>query len=87
MRPFLERLTEKPLLADGAMGTLLHARGVPVNACFEQLNMTRPALVTEIHRAYLNAGAEMIETNTFGANRYRLAEYGLETRVAQFIRA
>ena len=88
MKRFFERLHEnRPLLADGAMGTLLHARGVPLDDCFERLNLTRPALLAEIHRAYINAGAEMIETNTFGANRLKLAEYGLEDQLEAINRA
>lgn len=88
MKPFLERLREgRPLLADGAMGTLLHARGVPMEDSFERLNLTRPTLLSEIHRAYIDAGSEMIETNTFGANRLKLAEYGLEDQLEAINRA
>jgi methionine synthase / methylenetetrahydrofolate reductase (NADH) len=76
--PLLERLARGPLLADGAMGTLLYGRGVPFDQCFDQLNVTRPALVESVHREYLDAGAELIETNTFGANAARLAVHGLE---------
>ena len=76
-----------PLLTDGAMGTMLHARGVPFGACFDVLNLTKPALVADIHRAYIDAGAQIILTNTFGANRYKLAEHGLEARVADVNRA
>ena len=71
----------EPLLADGAMGTLLHARGVPIDACFDELNLTRPDLVAEIHREYIEAGARLIETNTFGANPFKLAAHGLETKL------
>src|SRR5690606_35004446 len=85
---FRERLDQgSAILADGAMGTLLHARGVPIEACFDELNLSSPALVLGIHTAYLDAGAEVIETNTFGANRFKLAEYGLEDRVAEINRA
>ncbi len=80
--PFLERLADRrPLLADGAMGTMLHTRGAPADSNFEQLNLTRPELVAGLHRAYIEAGAELIETNTFGANRYKLAESGLDDQV------
>jgi len=79
--PFLERLRRGPLLGDGAMGTQLHARGVSFERCFDELNLTEPRIVEEIHRAYISAGAELIETNTFGANRIKLARHGLETRV------
>jgi methionine synthase / methylenetetrahydrofolate reductase(NADPH) len=83
--PFLERIAqaEKPILADGAMGTLLHGRGVAIDTCFEQLNLTRPELIADVHRAYIQAGAELVETNTFGANRFKLTEYGLETQVRE----
>ncbi|TMD64474.1 MAG: bifunctional homocysteine S-methyltransferase/methylenetetrahydrofolate reductase [Chloroflexi bacterium] len=79
--PFLERLAQGPLLGDGAMGTQLHARGVSFERSFDELNLTEPKIVEEIHRAYISAGAELIETNTFGANRIKLARHGLETRV------
>ncbi len=85
--PFRERLAQGVILADGAMGTLLHASGVPVEACFDELNLSKPALVFGIHRQYLEAGAEVIETNTFGANRFKLAEHGLESRLAEINRA
>ncbi|MCK5318861.1 MAG: homocysteine S-methyltransferase family protein, partial [Anaerolineales bacterium] len=72
-----------PILADGAMGTMLHARGISFNVCFDDLNLSQPTLVADIHRAYLDAGAQIIETNSFGANRYKLAEHGLERRVGE----
>ncbi len=61
-----------PTLCDGAMGTMLYARGVFINRCFDELNLTDPQMVREIHEEYLLAGAELIETNTFGANAARL---------------
>src|SRR3954447_8836745 len=80
--PFLERLaTGAPILFDGAMGTQLYARGVPYERCFDELNLLQPDLVQAVHRAYIAAGAEVIETNTFAANRIALAAYGLERRV------
>ena len=80
---FLERLKQvEPILGDGAMGTLLHQHGVPINTCFDELNLTHPEQVERIHRDYLEAGAELIETNTFGANRYKLAKHGLADKVA-----
>ena len=72
----LERLARGPLLADGAMGTLLNQRGVEFESCFDELNLSRPGLIESIHREYLAAGAELIETNTFGANAVRLAVIG-----------
>jgi homocysteine S-methyltransferase len=86
--PFLERLKhEKPLLADGAMGTMLHQGGTSFSACFDELNLSHPEQVARVHRAYIEAGAELIETNTFGANRYKLAKHGLENQVAEINRA
>jgi homocysteine S-methyltransferase len=79
--PFLQRLKRGPLLGDGAMGTQLHLRGVGFERSFDELNLTEPKIVEEIHRAYISAGAELIETNTFGANRIKLARHGLEARV------
>ena len=78
---FLRRLQQRPLLLDGAMGTLLHARGIPLDVCFDAVNRDNPAVVADIHRAYIDAGADIIETNTFGANRFKLAEYGLQNEV------
>ncbi len=74
--PFLERLARGPIVADGAMGTELYARGVGFEHCFDELNLSRPALVEAVHREYLAAGAELIETHTFGANAVRLAAHG-----------
>src|SRR5215471_21225908 len=80
--PFSRRLREgAPLLCDGAMGTLLYARGVTVDACFDVLNLSQPALVQSIHADYMSAGADCVETNTFGANRFKLASHGLESQV------
>ncbi|MEN8172900.1 MAG: bifunctional homocysteine S-methyltransferase/methylenetetrahydrofolate reductase [Chloroflexota bacterium] len=86
---FLTRLEslERPLLADGAMGTLLHARGAAFECSLDALNIKDPGLVAELHRAYIEAGAQVIYTNTFGANRYKLAEHGLEDQVAEINRA
>src|ERR1700738_1372386 len=79
---FLDRLaTGSPILFDGGMGTQLYAQGVPYERCFDELNLLQPDLVQVVHRAYIAAGAEVIETNTFAANRVRLAAYGLERRV------
>jgi methionine synthase I (cobalamin-dependent)/5,10-methylenetetrahydrofolate reductase len=78
--PLLERLARGPLLADGAMGTLLYQRGVGFEHAFDELNLSNPALVESVHRDYLAAGAELIETNTFGANAVRLAAHGLDSQ-------
>lgn len=80
-RSFREILGERIVLADGAMGTLLYTKGVFINTCFDELNLTRPSLVQDVHEEYLRVGSEVIETNTFGANRYKLAAFGLEDRV------
>lgn len=78
-----DHLTRSPLLADGAMGTLLHTRGIAFDQCFDELNLTQPATVAEIHRAYIDAGAQLIVTNTFGSNRYKLSDHALEARVGE----
>src|SRR5918995_5834872 len=65
-------------LLDGAMGTMLYSRGVFVNACYDELSLTQPALVQEVHEAYVQAGAEILETNTFGANPVKLSSHGLD---------
>lgn len=79
--PFLDRLRDGPLLLDGAMGTMLYAGGAALDECFDALNLTHPERVAEIHRAYIRAGADIIETNTFGANRAKLEAFGLEGQV------
>src|SRR5207237_3752602 len=73
---FLERVQRGPLLCDGAMGTLLYAKGIFINRCYDELNLSQPELIRGIHQEYLQAGAEVIETNTFGANSFRLARHG-----------
>src|ERR1700730_11510584 len=77
----LEQLQQRPLLCDGAMGTLLYARGVTYEECFDALNLTQPERIQGIHREYINAGAQIIETNTFGANRAKLEAYNLQDQV------
>ena len=82
--PFLERLKEgKPLIADGAMGTLLHERGISFEKCFDELNLIDPGVVGDIHRVYIDAGAQLILTNTFGANRFKLARHGLVDKLGE----
>ena len=80
---FSERLGEGPLLCDGAMGTVLYARGVALDACFDVLNLNNPRLVQGVHADYIAAGADCIETNTFGANRFKLAVHGLENQTRE----
>ncbi len=88
MPDFREALEEgSPILFDGAMGTELYARGVFINRCYDDLSRTEPELVREIHRAYRRAGADVLETNSFGASRFQLQSYGLEGEVAAINRA
>ena len=68
------------IVFDGAMGTMLYAKGVFINQCYDELNIRSPALVRGVHDEYVRAGAEVLETNSFGANRAKLAQYGLESR-------
>jgi methionine synthase / methylenetetrahydrofolate reductase(NADPH) len=80
----LDLLTDhRPHLFDGAMGTMLYGRGVFINRCYDELNLKEPELIRDVHRAYVKAGAELLETNSFGANRVKLAEHGLEAQVRQ----
>lgn len=79
--PFLQRLAERPILADGAMGTMLHAAGATLEQCLDEFNLTQPDRVRELHLAYIKAGAEVLQTNTFGASQPRLSEFGLGDRV------
>ena len=78
---FLARVKQSPVLCDGAMGTLLYARGVYINRCYDELNLSQPDLIRGVHHDYLQAGAEIIETNTFGANAFRLARHSLADKV------
>ncbi len=72
----LARLKQRPMLCDGAMGTLLYSKGIFINRCYDELNLAMPDLIREIHHDYYQAGAEIVETNTFGANSFRLARHG-----------
>jgi len=81
--PFLKRLEKRVLVADGAMGTQLYARGIPFTRSFEELNLTLPQVVKDVQLSYIKAGADLIETNTFGANRFRLDKFGLADKVCE----
>src|SRR4051794_3683931 len=82
MLDFLAQLRQRTVLGDGAMGTLLYQRGQPLNASYDALNLAQPVLVRAVHQDYLEAGAQLIETNTFGANRLKLEKFGLSDQVA-----
>src|ERR1700756_5142482 len=84
---FLSRIKQAPVLCDGAMGTLLYARGVFINRCYDELNLSQPDLIRAIHHDYLQAGAEIIETNTFGGNAFRLARHSIADKVRDINRA
>lgn len=81
MHPFLQKMNQRPLLADGAMGTMLYAKGASSAECLEYLVLSRPGWVTEVHTAYAAAGADVLLAHTFGSNRVRLDAYGLANRV------
>jgi homocysteine S-methyltransferase len=85
-RPFLDRIAEGVVVCDGGMGTQLYTHGVFVNRCFDELNLSQPALVRAVHEDYLQAGAEVIETNTFGAHRFKLGPHGLDQQVRKINR-
>jgi methionine synthase I (cobalamin-dependent)/5,10-methylenetetrahydrofolate reductase len=80
---FLDALNRRVLVCDGAMGTMLYAKGVFINKSFDALNLTRPELVADVHREYVEAGADILETNTFGANRIKLASFGVADRLRE----
>jgi methionine synthase / methylenetetrahydrofolate reductase(NADPH) len=84
---FVARLKQSPVLCDGAMGTLLYAKGIFINRSYDELNLSQPDLIRGIHHEYLQAGAEIIETNTFGANSFRLGRHSLADKVAEINRA
>src|SRR5450631_3892274 len=84
---FLARLKQSPVLCDGAMGTLLYAKGIFINRSYDELNLSQPDLIRGIHHDYLQAGAEIIETNTFGGNAFRLGRHSLADKVRDINRA
>ena len=81
MPHFSDILASQPLLADGAMGTVLYSRGIFIHRCYDELNLSDPALIMAVHEEYLQAGAQILESNTFGANRLRLSRHGLGGKV------
>ncbi len=83
---FLTRVKQAPILCDGAMGTLLYAKGVFINRSYDELNLSQPDLIRGVHHEYLQAGAEIIETNTFGANSFRLGRHSLTDKVGEINR-
>jgi methionine synthase / methylenetetrahydrofolate reductase(NADPH) len=88
MRTLRDLLTDRDVhVLDGAMGTMLYSRGVFLNVCYDELNLKQPGLVQEVHEAYVRAGAEILETNTFGANPVRLSAFGLDERTEEINRA
>src|ERR1700733_4776647 len=84
---FLARIKQSPVLCDGAMGTLLYAKGIFINRSYDELNLSQPDLIRGIHHEYLQAGAEIIETNTFGANSFRLGRHSLADKISDINRA
>src|SRR2546423_9881230 len=81
LKPFIEALDNRVLVCDGAMGTMLYAKGVFINKSFDALNVTQPDLVGQVHQEYVRAGADIVETNTFGANRIKLGSFGIADKL------
>lgn len=77
----IEKMKETPLVFDGAMGTVIYEKGIFINACYDELNLTNPDLIKSIHKGYIDAGSDVILTNTFGANKFKLEKYGLINKV------
>src|SRR6266849_2740681 len=86
-KAFREQLSRRVLVADGAMGTMLYDKGIFINRCYDELNLTAPDMIRQIHLDYVKAGAEILETNTFGGNRMRLAAFGLTEKLGAINRA
>src|SRR5437763_1812773 len=84
---FLQALERGPMVCDGGMGTQLYTRGVFINRSFDLVNLERPDLVLQIHEEYVKAGAQILETNTFGANVLKLRRHGIEDRAEEIVRA
>src|SRR5437870_11857261 len=81
LKPFLEAREDRVLVCDGAMGTMLYAKGVFINKSFDALNLSQPELVAGVHDEYIRAGADIVETNTFGANRIKLGAFGMADKL------
>jgi len=81
--PFLDKIESRPMVCDGAMGTMLYSKGISLTRCFDELNLSSPQLVKEVHLAYVKAGAEILETNTFGASRPRLEKHNQAEKVRE----
>src|SRR6202451_4159326 len=79
----LTRIKQSPLLCDGAMGTLLYSKGIFINRCYDELNLSQPDLIRGIHHDYLQSGAEIIETHTFGGNSFRLARHSMASQARE----
>lgn len=85
-KPFLERLNESVVVCDGAMGTILYSKGVFVNRCFDELNLSNPDMIRAVHDEYIEAGADVLETNTFGAHRFKLGPHGFDKQTVKINR-
>src|SRR5262245_34302903 len=83
MPNFSDAINERVLVCDGAMGTMLYANGIFINKSFDALNRSNPDVVASVHADYVNAGADIIETNTFGANRIKLASFGMAEKLKE----
>ena len=81
LQDIITKMTETPLIFDGAMGTVIYEKGVFINACYDELNLTNPDLIKSIHQEYIDAGCDVILTNTFGANSFKLEKYGLANKI------
>ncbi|MBM3297980.1 MAG: bifunctional homocysteine S-methyltransferase/methylenetetrahydrofolate reductase, partial [Candidatus Aminicenantes bacterium] len=84
---FLDLVRKSVLLCDGGMGTQLYNKGIFLQTCFDELNLVQPELIREVHREYVRSGADILETNTFASNRYKLKKFGLDDKVADINRA
>jgi homocysteine S-methyltransferase len=80
-KEFIELLNKEPVLFDGAMGTELYKKGIFINKCYDELNLTNPDLVRQVHREYKKSGVDVLETNTFGANRAKLSRFQLQDKL------